>query len=93
MDLDHICDHFPACQAVIDSVRSLALSVTDIRAEIPRAITAFFCDSFSYLFHQQIQVSASRMTVSVGALHHNLYFIQIFFFPAGSDPQRIQFRR
>ena len=72
MDLDHVGDHFSACQAEVDAVRSLALSVADIGAEIPGSVAACLLNSFSHLFHQNVQVSASRMAVPECALNHNL---------------------
>ena len=85
MDLDHICDHLTACQTVIDPVCSLAFSVTDICAEIAGSETTGFCHSFSDFFHQYVQMTASRMAVSISTLNHNLRFSKIFFFPSGPD--------
>ena len=67
MNLDHICNHFTAGQAVIDSVCSLAFAVTDIGAVIACTKSAFLCNSFPYLFLQDIQVAAARMTVTMKA--------------------------
>ena len=93
MNLDHICNHFTAGKTVVDSVCSLALTVTDIGAVIARAKSTFLCNSFPYLFLQDIQMSAARMTVAIRAFHYDLNLSQIFFRPSGSDAQRIQLRR
>mgnify|MGYP007026094142 CR=1 FL=1 len=59
MNLDHICNHFTAGQAVIDSVCSLAFAVTYIGAVVACTKSAFLCNSFPYLFLQDIQVAAA----------------------------------
>ena len=93
MNLDHICNHFTAGQAVIDSVCSLAFAVTYIGAVVACTKSAFLCNSFPYLFLQDIQVAAARMTVTIRAFHYDLNLSQIFFRPSGSNAQRIQLRR
>ena len=92
MDLDHVCDHFTACQAVVDSVCSLAFTIADIGTVITCTKTTFFCDSFTNFFHKDVQVSASRMAVTISAFHHDLNLSQIFFFPSCSKAQRIKLR-
>ncbi len=93
MDLDHIGDHLPARQTVIDTVRPLALPIADIGTIVTCSITAGLLDTLPHFFYQKIQVSASRMTVTVSALDHHLYLRKVFRLPSRSDPQRIQFRR
>ena len=93
MNLDHICNHFTAGKTVVDSVCSLALTVTDIGAVIACTKSTFLGNSFPYLFLQDIQMAAARMTVAIRAFHNDLNLSQIFFRPSGSDAQRIQLRR
>ena len=50
------------------------------------------CDSFADFFYKDIQMSASRMTVTIGAFNHNLNLSQIFFCPSCSNTQRIKLR-
>ena len=89
MNLDHIGDHLPACQTVIDTVRSLTLAVADIRTIISCAMPAGLLDAFPHFLHQQVQMPAARMAVAVSALDHHLHLRKILRLPSRSDPQRI----
>ena len=44
----------PLCKAVVDAVRSLALAVTDVGAEIPRPEAPRFRNAFPHFLDQQI---------------------------------------
>ena len=92
MDFNHISDHLTTGQTVVDSICSLAFTVADIGTVITCSETAFFCDSFADFFYKDIQMSASRMAVTISTLNYNLYFSQIFFCPSGSNTQRIKLR-
>ena len=92
MDFNHIGDHLTTGQTVVDSICSLAFTVADIGTVITCSETAFFCDSFADFFYKDIQMSASRMAVTIGAFNHNLDFSKIFFCPACSNAQRIKLR-
>ena len=59
------------------SVCSLAFTIADIGTVIACTKTTFFCDSFTNFFHKDVQVSASRMAVTIGAFNHNLDFSKI----------------
>ena len=93
MNFNHVGDHLPAGQAVIDSVRALALAVTDICRKIPGPVASGRLDPLSHFFHKDIQMSASRMAVTKGALDQHLHFSQILRLPARPDAQRVKFRR
>ena len=80
MDLDHVRDHLTACKAVVDSIGSLALAVTDIGAKIFRAMAACLSDSFFYFIYKDMEMSASRMAVTCRAFDDDLRL------PARSDP-------
>ena len=54
MDFDHIGDHLAARKTVVDAVRSLALAVTDVGAEIPRPEAPRFRNAFPHFLDQQI---------------------------------------
>ena len=54
VDLDHIGDHLAARKTVVDAVRSLALAVTDVGAEIPRPEAPRFRNAFPHFLDQQI---------------------------------------
>ena len=56
-------------------------------------MSAGFCNSPSGLFHQFIQMSGTRMAVAKRTFNKNLRLSQIFYFPSGTDPERIQLRR
>ena len=92
MNLDHIGNHLTACKTVVDTVCSLAFTVADIGTVITCSEAAFFCNSFADFFYKDIQMSASRMAVTIGAFNHNLDFSKIFFCPACSNAQRIKLR-
>ena len=92
MDLDHIGDHLTACQTEIDTIRSLALTVTDIGCKVSCPVSACCINTFAYLFHQNIQMTTARMAVAKGTLDDDLWLTQILFLPTGSDPERIQLR-
>ena len=85
MDLDHVRDHLTACKAVIDSIGSLALAVTDIGAEIFRAMAACLSDSFFYFIYKDMEMSASRMAVTCRAFDDDLRHRKLFRLPARSD--------
>ena len=74
MDFYHISYHLTACQTEINSVRSLTFSVTDIGTKISCTIAACCFHSFSYFFHQNIQMTTSRVTVAKRTFNHNLWF-------------------
>ena len=72
MDLNHIGNHLTAGQAVIDSVRSLAFPVTDICTVIACAISPRFHNPIADFLHQNVQMPASRMTVTISAFNDYL---------------------
>ena len=74
MNFNHIGDHIPGCQRVIDAVVSLGFSVTDISGKISGSVSSGLSHPFSGLFHQFQQMSAAWMTISKSALDHNLGF-------------------
>ena len=92
MNFNHIGDHFPTCQTIIDSVCSLAFSVADISTEITCAMTSGLFNSFTDFLHQNIQMSASRMAVSKSTFNNHLGLGKIFRLPACSNTKRIQLR-
>ena len=92
MDLDHVGDHLTACQTEIDAVCSLALAVTNIGCKISCSVSACCINTFTHLFHQNIQMTTARMAVAKGTLDDDLWLAQILFLPTGSDPERIQLR-
>ena len=92
MDLDHVGNHLTACQTEIDAIRSLALTVTDIGCKVSCSVSACCVNTFTHLFHQDIQMTTTRMTVAKGTLDDDLRLTQILFLPTGSDPERIQLR-
>ena len=74
MDLDHVGDHLPAGQAVVDAVRSLALPVADVRAEVAGPVAAGLLNALSHFLHQYVQMAAAGVAVPVSALDHHLRF-------------------
>ena len=92
MNFNHVCDHFTAGKTIINSICTLAFSVTDICAVITGTKSAFLSNSLADLFHKNVQMSTSWMAVSVCTLYHNLYFSQVFFLPSCTNTQRIKLR-
>ena len=92
MYFNHIGNHIPMGEGIVNSVMPLGDSVTDIRRKITRAPAARIPDPFHGFFHKKIQVRASRMAVPEGAFHKNLRLIKILNRPTHADFQWIVFR-
>ena len=85
MYFNHIGDHIPVCQGVVDPIMPLGNTIADIRGKIPGALSSGVSNPFQCLVYKLVQMSASRMAVSKGALHHDLRFIQILNRPPHSN--------
>ena len=92
MDLDHVGNDLTAGQAVVDAVGALALTVADIGTVIAGTVAARLRNALAHFFHQGLQVAAAGVAVTGCTFNENLRLGQVFRFPAGADPQGIQFR-
>ena len=86
MNFNHIGNHFTADQTVINPIRPLTFSVTDIRTEISCTKASRISYPVLCCLYQFIQMHASRMAVSKRTFDHNLRFPKIGFLPPCTKP-------
>ena len=92
LDLNHVCDHLPACKRIIDAIRPLAFPVAHIGTEIPGAISACIPHPFTHLLHKAVQMSGSRVAVAKRTFNKNLRLAQILRRPSRPNPEWIKLR-
>ena len=90
MDFNHVGNHFTAGKAEVDAVSALTLSVTDICAEIARAVSARVSNAAAGRLCQPIQMARSGMAVAEGTLHNDLRLGEVFRLPPGAEAQRVK---
>ena len=93
LDLDHVCDHFPACKRIIDAIRPLTFPIAYIGTEIPGAMSACIPHPLAHLLHKSVQMPGTRVTVAKRAFNQYLRFAQILRRPSRPDPEWIKLRR
>lgn len=91
--LDHVGDHIPGGQGVVDAVVALGLAVADVCGDVPGAGAPRVPDAPADLLCQLQQVHTAGVAVAEGALDHDLGLGQVLRRPAGAQPQRVQLRR
>ena len=92
MDFNHIGDHIPVCEGIIDPIMSLGNPVADIGGIVSGASSSGIFDSAHGFFHKLVQVGAPRMAVTEGAFHHDLRLVKIGCCPAHAEFKRVVFR-
>ena len=65
----HIGNHFPTGKTEVNPIRPLAFPIAYICTEITRAMASRLFNSLAYFLHQNIQMSASRVTVPKSTLY------------------------